>query len=180
MGSYNPPPSRSSILAGTLSSLQSMWDLTIHPLRGLTSSLVLVLLSNRCGISQSTPFKAKQPGWYSFFSPIDVGSHNPPPLRPSILAGTHSTLQSMWDLTIHPLRGLVSSLILVLLSNRCGISQSTTFKAKQPRGTRYFLQSMWDLTIHPLQGPNNFAGTRSSFQSMWDLTIHRYRDLDPR
>ena len=35
----------------TRSSLQSMWDLTIHPLRGPTSSLALVPLSNQCEIS---------------------------------------------------------------------------------------------------------------------------------
>ena len=33
----------------------------------------------------------------SFSSPPDVRSHNPPPLGPSVLAGTCSLLQSMWD-----------------------------------------------------------------------------------
>ena len=55
VGSHNSPPSR------------------------LASSLALVPLSNRCEISQSTPFRAQRPRWHSFPSPIDVGSHNTPP-----------------------------------------------------------------------------------------------------
>ena len=31
----------------------------------------------------------------------DIGSHNPPPLGPNVLADTHSPLQSMWDPPIH-------------------------------------------------------------------------------
>ena len=84
-----------------------------------------------------------------------------------------SPLQSMWDLTIHPL------LRLSVLA-----------------GTRSSLQSMWDLTIHLHLGPSNLAGTPLdvqlirnltilpsglsvlastcfSLQSMWDLTIFR-------
>ena len=38
----------------------------------------------------------------SFSSTIDVRSHNSPPLGPSILTGTHSLLQLMWDPPIHP------------------------------------------------------------------------------
>ena len=35
--------------------------------------------------------------FFSFSSPTHVGSHNPPRLGPSVLAGTHSFLQLMWD-----------------------------------------------------------------------------------
>ena len=85
-------PSRPSILDGTRSPLQSMWDLTILP---------------------HPHFKAQRPCWHSFPSPINVGSHNPPP----------------------PLRGPTSLLALIPLSNRCGISQSTPppFGAQRPR-----------------------------------------------
>ena len=37
----------------------------------------------------------------SFSSQIDMGSHNPPTSRSSVLAGTRSLLQSMWDSPIH-------------------------------------------------------------------------------
>ena len=116
MGSHNPPPSgpsviarthsflpsrwdtlisqstpfKTSILAGTRFPLQSMWDLTIHPIQGSASSLALVPLSNRCGISQFAPFRAQHPRWPSFPPPTNVGSHNPPPLRPNVLTDTHS------------------------------------------------------------------------------------------
>ena len=39
----------------------------------------------------------------SFLSPIDVGSHSPPPSGPSVIIGTHSTLQSTWDPPINHL-----------------------------------------------------------------------------
>ena len=32
----------------------------------------------------------------------DVGSHNPPPSGPIVLAGIRFLLQSMWDPSIHP------------------------------------------------------------------------------
>ena len=70
-----------------------MWDLTIHPLRGSTSSLTFIPLSNQCGISQSHP-----------------------PSGSNVLAGTCSSLQSMWDLIIHPPSSLVSSLAHRLVS----------------------------------------------------------------
>ena len=41
----------------------------------------------------------------SFSSPTDVGSHNPPPSEPKVLASTRSLLQSMWDPSIHPPSG---------------------------------------------------------------------------
>ena len=51
----------------------------IHPLQGPVSSLALILLSNRCEISQSTPCRAQHPSWHSFLSPINVRSHNSTP-----------------------------------------------------------------------------------------------------
>ena len=38
-------------------------------------------------------------------SRTDVGSHNPPLSKPNILSRIRSSLQSMWDLTIHSLSG---------------------------------------------------------------------------
>ena len=64
-----------------------------------------VLLLNRCGISQSTPFRVQRFRWHSFLSPTDVGSYNPPPLQDP-----------------------VSSLALIPPSNLCGISQSTLLR----------------------------------------------------
>ena len=118
------------LLAGPCFSLQSMWDLTIHPLRDQASSLVLVSLSPiDVGSHNPPPFRAERPRWYSFPSPIDVGFHNPPSSGPSILVGPRFSLQSMWDLTIHPPSG--PSVLASLRSS---------------------LQLMWDLTIHPVQG----------------------------
>ena len=82
MGSHNPPLPRSgpSILADTRSSLQSMWNLTIHPPRGLS---ILSFLSPIDVESHNPPpsFGTQRPRWHSFLSPIDVESHNSPPLR---------------------------------------------------------------------------------------------------
>ena len=52
------------------------------------------------------------PRWHSFPSPIDVGSPNPPPSRPSVLAGTPPC--------VHPLRGSAFSL------THCPVSSSDT------------------------------------------------------
>ena len=111
-----------SVLVGTRSPHQLLWDLIIHLFRGPASSLALVFLSNRCGISELTPFEAQRPCWHTFHSPINMRSYNPPLFAPSILAGTRFPLQSMWDLRTHPLRDPASSLALISLSNRCGIS----------------------------------------------------------
>ena len=81
---------------------QLMWDLTIHILREPTSLLALVSLSNRCGISQSTPLR----GPTSSLALVPLSN------RCGISQST-------------PLRGLASSLALVPLSNRYRISQST-------------------------------------------------------
>ena len=104
------PPSGPRVIASIRSTLQSMWDLTIHPLRCPASSLAFILISNWCGISQSTPLQvpasllafvllSNRYGisqstslrcpvslWHSLFSAIDVGSHNPSLLGSSVLA----------------------------------------------------------------------------------------------
>ena len=52
-----------------------------------------------------------------FSSPTNVGHHNPPPSGPSVLVGTRSFLQSIWDpLQIHPLWGPASLLAHRLVS----------------------------------------------------------------
>ncbi|KAG7035059.1 hypothetical protein SDJN02_01854, partial [Cucurbita argyrosperma subsp. argyrosperma] len=115
--SHNPPPSGSSVLTGTRSSLQSMWDLTITPIR--------------CPAS----FAGTPPGFQdamhersfhtliknvSFFSPIDVRSHNPPPFRAQRtgkvaactehLVGDRSTIRSINDKnTVIGKHGLLST-----------------------------------------------------------------------
>ena len=100
-------PSRPSILAGTRSLLQLMSG---PRGRGFHTFIKNVLFSspNRCGISQSTPFKAQRPLWHSFPSPIDVGAQGE--------RFPHSYKECF-----------------VLLPNRCGISQSTPFEAQRPR-----------------------------------------------
>ena len=95
------------------SSLEPMWDLTLHtvgsPASSLThclvSSLALVPLFNRCGISRSTPLSG-----------------------PNVLAGTCSSLQSMWDLTIHPFGSPASSLAHHPMSDSDTIPKPTANK----------------------------------------------------
>ena len=171
------PPSRPSVLAGTLSFQQSMWDRPqIHPFFGAqrpywhTASCLppfgeqregrhivrepgsdticndpdppladIVLLSNQCGTSQSTPLRGQRPRWHSFLYPIyvgpppnpppfgasvlaflypiDVGPPPNPPSGPSVLADTRSFIQSMWDRPKStPLWGPASLLIHRLVS----------------------------------------------------------------
>ena len=71
---------------------------TPYPLWGPASSLALVPFSNRCGTPQSTPFGAQRSCWHtaSCPPPIEVSTLLSP-LGPSILAGTRSLLQSIWD-----------------------------------------------------------------------------------
>ena len=57
----------------------------------------------------------------SFSSLTDVRSHNPPPSESSILTGTRSLLQSMWDPPIYPFWGLVSLLAHRLVSTPFGL-----------------------------------------------------------
>ena len=57
---------------------------------------------------------------------LDLTIH--PPSRSMILTSTHSSLQSMWELTITPLWGPASLLALVPLSYHCGVSLSTPFR----------------------------------------------------
>ena len=81
--------------------LEPMLALAIHLTRSSVLAGTFVSLSNWCGISHSTLFV------------------------PSVLADTRSSLQSMWNLTIHPSSGhsiLVGS--FVSLSNWCGISRN--------------------------------------------------------
>ena len=160
---HNPPLSRTSVLDGTRSFLQSMWNLTIHLFRGLAFSLALVPLFNWCGISQYTTFRAQHPRWHtarcppffkaqrsrwhtsrcphffraqhprwhSFLSSTNVESNNPPP----------------W--------GRASSLTLVPLFNRCGISQSTLFEAS--------------VRWHTVQCPPFFEAHHPHWHTAWCL-----------
>ena len=49
-------------------------NLTIHPFRGLASSLALVPFSDRCGISQSTSFGGQHTRWHIVWCPPLGGS----------------------------------------------------------------------------------------------------------
>ena len=121
--SHNPTSSGPRVLADTHSPLQSMWDLTIHPLSGpsvlagtppsvwhCNSSSPLLVNFFLFGLSLKV-FKTRLLGRsfhtliknVSFSSPNNVRSHNPPPFRTSVLADTCSPLQSMWDLTLNML-----------------------------------------------------------------------------
>ena len=120
---------------GLVSSL-ALVPLSNHtlPLLGPASLLALVLLSNWCGLSflqtrllgRGLHILIKN---VSFTSPIDVGSHNPPPLRGTTSLLTHCPVST-------PLQGSVSSLAHYPMSGSDTICNSP-------------LQSMWDLTIHP-------------------------------
>ena len=70
-----------------------------------------------------------------------------------------SPSQSMWDITIHPLRGVRGRFPhsykwwFVLFPSQYGTSQSTPFGASILVDTLSFFQSMWDPPqIHPLWG----------------------------
>ena len=92
----------------------------------------------------------------SFSSPTNVGLN--------VLASTRSSLQSMWDLTIHPpswpsilvdtppgpLQGPAFSLALVPLSNLCAFSQSTPFRGPAS-----------SLTHRPVFGSDNICNSPS-------------------
>ena len=100
-----------------------------------------------------------------------MGSHNSFPLESSIFVDTRSPLQSMWDLTIHRLRGPASLLVHRLMCD----------------------QSMWDLTIHHLGGlasllahrappsvrPINVGSHNSSLRGQTSLVVHRALALIP-
>ena len=74
---------------------------------------------NDVGSHNPPQFGAQRPHWHSFLSPIDVGPlPNPPPSRPSVLAGTLPH--------VHPLRGSASSLAY------CPVSGSDTICNNPP------------------------------------------------
>ena len=86
--------------------------------------------SNRCGVSQSTPF-IQRLYWHSFFSPIDVRSHKPSPFRAQCL-----------------------------LSNQCEISQATPYQgpvsslAHRSMSTLFGAQRPYWYNVHPPSGPS--------------------------
>ena len=56
------------------------------------------------------PFETQRPLWHSFLSPINVGLlPNPPPLGPSVLAGTSSRIYPLWGTTSSLTHNSVSS-----------------------------------------------------------------------
>ncbi|KAG7018470.1 hypothetical protein SDJN02_20338, partial [Cucurbita argyrosperma subsp. argyrosperma] len=69
-----------------------MWDLTIHPPLGSTSSLALIPFFNRCGTPQSTPFRAEHPCWLT--------ASYLPLLELSLLASTSLALTNIWKLEL--------------------------------------------------------------------------------
>ena len=58
----------------------------------------------------SSFFGIQHPYWNSFPSLIDAGFNNLPLFGASVLVSSRSSLRMMWDLLIHPRRGLASSL----------------------------------------------------------------------
>ena len=138
MGSHNPPPlGPASLLAYPLMSTpyraqpprwHITWCLALIPFVTTQCSLwafpfgfpLKVFKMHLLGRGFHTLIKN-----VSFSSPTNMGSHIPPPSGPSILADTHSLLQSMWTPQstpfgpsvlagipphVHPLRVSVSSL----------------------------------------------------------------------
>ena len=61
----------------------------------------------------------------------------------------------------HPYKEYPYKECFVLLPNRCGISQSSPFRASVIAGTCSLFQSMWDPPIHPPSGPRVLGGTPS-------------------
>ena len=109
VGSHSPPPLGASILDATHSLLQSMWEPPIHlPLEPIVLASTpprdhppsrFILLSNRCEISHSTPFKTPRPLLQSMWDPLihptsrssvltSTSPHGHPPSRLSLLTGT--------------------------------------------------------------------------------------------
>ena len=81
--------------------------------------------------------------------------------------------QPMWDLTIHPLRGPVSSLALVPFSNRYGTPP--IHPLRDPRPCWYTTLGPTPLpSAHnpPSSGLSVLASTRLLLQSMWVPPIH--------
>ena len=157
--SHNPP------FLGPNSSLRShiqlMWDLTIYLLESPT--LHFVPLSNRCGISQSTPLE----GPTLHFVPLSnlCGISQSTPLR----AQHYASFLSQIDVGSHnlPLEG--PTLRFVPLSNRCGISQSTPLRASVPH--LYTLQPMIS-QIHPIGGLGFHTLKRNAlFPSQTDVPL---------
>ena len=122
-----------------------MWDLTIHSLQGLASSLALVPFSNRCGTLDPPPFRGPMSlqayhlvstslwGLASSLAHCPVSSSNTicnipsPPLTDIILFGfslsgfpSKFLKRVPWERFPHPYKKC-----FVLLPNKCGISQST-------------------------------------------------------
>ncbi|KAG7019232.1 putative serine/threonine-protein kinase PBL5 [Cucurbita argyrosperma subsp. argyrosperma] len=113
-------PFRANFLAG-----KSMWDLTIHP--SSEPSVLTVTRSRRQPSSvyslSLVPFRVQRPCWQ-----IDLGSHNPPPLR-----------------------SLVSSLSLVPFSNVLSIVAIKQLDRNGVQGIREFVVEVLTLSLadHP-------------------------------
>ena len=137
------------------------------------------------------PLWAQRPRWYSLLSPIDVGSHNPPPFG----ALAHYLVST-------PLRGSVSSLAHRPVSGSDTICNSPSpplvnivffglslsgFLSKFLKCICYLLgrgfhtliknvsfPSLTDVGSYnpPPFGPSILVGTCYSLQSTWDFTTH--------
>ena len=77
MGSHNPPPLGASVLAGTRSSLQSMWDLTIHP-----PSEPSVFVGTLPSVH---PLGAQRPRWHTARCLVLIPHNSSPPLADIVL-----------------------------------------------------------------------------------------------
>ena len=145
MRHHNPPPLGPSILAGTLSFLQSMWDRSqIHPPLGAASLLAHYLVS--------TPFPARR---LTHCPVSDFGTICNDPYPPLV------------DIVLFRLS--LSGFAQCFKTRLLGEGFHTLYKmvvCSPP-------QPMWDITIHSHSGPSVLAGTLSFLQSMGDRSqIH--------
>ena len=163
MASYHPPPfgPASSLALAPLSNRSGISRST--PLHGPASSLALVPLSNRRGISRSIPLRG-----------------------PSVLTSTRSSLHLMWDLTIHLLPGpsvlAGTPLGVHPLLGSAGISRFTPFQgpvsslAHCSVSTPFWVQlRSHDSPLSRAQCPRWHTAQYPPPSGLnWDLTIHPF------
>ena len=126
-----------------------MWDLTIHPLWGPTSSLTHVpqgsasLLAHHLVFDSDTICNSPNPPLIDIvFFRLSLKVFKTHLLgKRFLIKNVLFPLQPMWDLTIHPPRHSVLA------------------------DTPSLLQSIWDITVHPLRGSASLLAHRSVFDS---------------
>ena len=142
VGSHNPLLFGASILAGTRSFLQLMWD------------------------PQSTPFGTQHPYWHNALCPTPFGAQPPRwHITRCLAQPTTSKYCPLWAFpfglplkvfkTCLPERGFHTLIKNVLLSSPTDVgSHNPPLSGPSVlASTHFILQLMWDPPIHPFRGP---------------------------